>query len=327
MHYLKSLAAALMVGLFSTGALAQGLLQSHLDRAWPNTDFSKSSIDYLGEVQSGGPGKDGIPAINDPKFTPVGAEDGLSADEPVLTVELDGITRAYPLRYLIWHEIVNDRFGDVPVTVTYCPLCNSGLVFDGRLDGRELTFGVSGNLRNSDMVMYDHQTESWWQQFIGEGIVGEFTGAKLNQIPGWIESWQSFAQRNPNGQVLTEPNYRRQYGRNPYVFYDTARRPFLYDGEDPPNGVAPLERVVVVENQAWPLSRLAKEQRVVENGVALEWVGEVASALDQGIISQGRKVGQIRVRDANSGADIPHDIAFAFAFHAFFPDGEWLLGQ
>lgn len=198
----KTFQQLIILIVFAGAANAQGLLQSQLDSAWPNTDFSKSSVDIFAEIKSGGPGKDGIPAINAPQFIAVRHETRLKPDEPVLTVELNGIKRAYPIRYLIWHEIVNDSFGALPVTVTYCPLCNSGLVFDGRLNGRELSFGVTGNLRNSDMVMYDHQTESWWQQFTGEGIVGDLTGAKLTQIPAWVESWQSFRDRNPDGQWM-----------------------------------------------------------------------------------------------------------------------------
>ncbi|MEM7670902.1 MAG: DUF3179 domain-containing (seleno)protein, partial [Pseudomonadota bacterium] len=163
-------------------ALALGVSAAHADPnfwkfEWPNTDFETTSIDNWVEIMSGGPPKDGIPAIDDPQFITVSDEGRLSDREAVVTLELDGERpRAYPIRYLMWHEIVNDRVGDTPVSVTYCPLCNSFMVFDTRVDGQILTFGVSGKLRNSDMVMYDRETESWWQQAIGTGIVGEHTG-------------------------------------------------------------------------------------------------------------------------------------------------------
>ncbi|GGE40736.1 DUF3179 domain-containing protein [Actibacterium pelagium] len=294
---------------------------------WPNTDFETTNVDSWVEIMSGGPPKDGIPAIMDPSFKTVAEESQIGEREPVMTLEIDGETpRAYPIRYLTWHEIVNDRVGGIPVSVTFCPLCNSGMVFDGRVDEGELTFGVSGKLRNSDMVMYDHQTESWWQQAIGQGIVGHFTGRELVHLPAWMESWAEFKARNPDGLVMDQPNFPRDYGRNPYRGYDSSVRPFLYNGENPPHGIPPLVRVVRVGERAWPLTRLATEGEVSEQGVTISWTAGQASALDDGIIAKGKDVGTIRVKDAQ-GRDLPHDVMFAFAFHAFWPEGEWMLGQ
>lgn len=292
---------------------------------WPRTDFGRNAVDSWSEIISGGPGKDGIPALTDPPFRPAKGAD-LAEREPVITVEMAGEARAYPLRYLIWHEIVNDRIGGVPVAVTYCPLCNSALVFDRRLDGRELEFGVTGKLRFSDMVMYDRQSESWWQQAVGQGIVGEMTGRSLIQIPSWMESWERFVARNPQGRVMAEPKLRRPYGTNPYQRYDSAKKPFLFNGEMPPNGVPPLVRVVRVGQLAWPLPRLAKAGELREAGVVITWSEGQASALDTASIARGRDVGNIRVRDAR-GRDVAHDLMFAFAFHAFYPQGQWMLGD
>ena len=227
-------------------------------RAWPQTDFSRIAVDPS-EIFSGGPPKDGIPAITGPEMIAAGAEDGLDAREPVMVLELDGQSpRAYPVRYLMFHEIVNDQAGDIPVAVTFCPLCNSGLIFDRRLGGRVLEFGVSGMLRFSDMVMFDRQTESWWQQFDGRAIVGELLGSELIPLPAWLESWQGYLDRNPQGLVMAQPGgYRRNYGTNPYAGYDSGR-PFLYQGENPPHGIDPVARVVRVGNRAWPLIRLAE---------------------------------------------------------------------
>ena len=133
---------------------------------WPKTDFSKSSVEFI-EILSGGPPKDGIPSIDDPKFLPINEVDGLNAKESVISVKVKGVVKAYPLRILMWHEIVNDTIGDVPIAVTYCPLCNAAIVFDRRLEGgKTLDFGTTGKLRNSDLIMYDRQTETWWQQYI-----------------------------------------------------------------------------------------------------------------------------------------------------------------
>ncbi|MGI3184135.1 DUF3179 domain-containing protein [Nioella aestuarii] len=294
--------------------------------AWPNTDFTRTAVEFS-EIMSGGPPRDGIPALSDPGFIAVDLETRLDPTEPVIAVEFDGAEpRAYPLRYLTWHEIVNDEVAGVPVAVTFCPLCNSAITFDRRVEGEILTFGVSGMLRHSDMVMYDRETESWWQQAIGRGIVGHHMHTDLVTLPTWMESWEEFRSRNPNGLVMDEPGWRRPYGTNPYVGYDSSPRPFLYNGEMPPHDIPPLVRVVRVGDRAWPLTRLAEEGQIEEDGVFLSWTAGQASALDTNRIGEGRDVGNIRVRDGQ-GADLPHDVMFAFAFHAFWPDGDWMLGQ
>lgn len=293
--------------------------------AWPETDFKRVRID-LGEVISGGPPKDGIPALSDPQFIAAADEARLADREPVMSVTLPGqAARAYPIRYLMWHEIVNDSIGGVPVLVTFCPLCNTGMVFDPRLDGRSLSFGVSGLLRHSDMIMYDRETESWWQQALGQGIVGTHAGRELTQLPALMESWGAFRAAHPDGLVMDEPDWSRGYGSNPYVGYDTSR-PFLYDGENPPHGIDPLERVVRVGNRAWPLTRLARAGELREAGLVLTWTEGQASALDSQTIGRGREVGNIRVTDT-AGRDVVHDIPFAFAFYAFHPNGVWMLGN
>jgi len=295
-------------------------------RDWPITDFSRSTVGFA-EIISGGPPKDGIPAIREPVFRPAAEETRLDDREPVLTYEHDGeAARAYPVRYLMWHEIVNDVVGGLPVAVTFCPLCNSAMVFDARVDGIALSFGVSGLLRHSDMIMYDRETESWWQQAVGEGVVGAHAGTRLTPLPAWMESWAEFRARNPEGLVMDQPDWRRAYGQNPYVGYDSSPRPFLYRGEDPPHGIHPLARVVRVEDRAWTFARLRAEGEIREAGVVLSWTPGQASALDRATIAEGRDVGTVRVRD-ETGRDLPHDIPFAFAFHAFHPEGIWMLGQ
>ncbi len=293
---------------------------------WPQTDFSQTAISDWSEILSGGPPKDGIPALDDPQLISVSEADGLQDREPVITLEMAGQARAYPLRYLMWHEIVNDRIASVPVAVTFCPLCNSAMSIDRRTSRGVLSFGVSGKLRYSDMVMYDRETQSWWQQAIGEAIVGDMTGETLKTLPSWMESWAEFKARNPQGLVMAEPAFNRAYGRNPYRGYDSSDWPFLYQGEAPPHGIDPLARVVRVGARAWPMQRLAEAGRLTEGGVQIDWRAGQASALDAGQIGKGRDVGSIRVRDGQ-GLDMPHDVMFAFAFHAFWPDGTWMLGK
>jgi len=312
----------LALGFVLHGAAMAGPAENWA-HAWPNTDFSVTAVP-LEEIRSGGPGKDGIPSIDNPRFELVGAvTDVPAATEPVITVVIDGDARAYPLRILTWHEIVNDTVGGVPVSVTYCPLCNAAIVFDRRVGGRELDFGTTGNLRMSDLVMYDRQTESWWQQFLGRAIVGEMTGAELTTLPVRLESFERFAARYPTGKVLV-PNdpSMRPYGLNPYAGYDSMPFPFLYDGSMP-EGIAPLARVVAVGGTAWSLDYLRSHRRVEQGDLILTWDPGQNSALDTRRIAEGKDVGNVVVqrRSTDGLRDVPYDVTFAFVFHAFHPDG------
>lgn len=240
---------------------------------WPDTDFTIHNVDY-DEIMSGGPPPDGIPAIDDPVFESVNkADEWLGEDWPVMLFDLNGDTRAYPLAILIHHEIVNDVVDGRPVALTFCPLCNATIAFDRTLpDGTLLDFGTTGNLRNSDLVMYDRQTKSWWQQFTGEAIVGELTGTRLEFLPSQIVAWSDFKGSHPNGKVLSrETGFNRPYGRNPYSGYDSINNfPFLYEG-DLDGRLPPVERVVAIQldgiDVAYPFTVLS-EILVVNDEVA-----------------------------------------------------------
>ena len=316
--------AILVLGIAALGAMTGVAAGQAMfwKMSWPKTDFSKHSVDF-DDIMSGGPPKDGIPSIDDPKFVPLDQIKGMVESEPVISLKIGGEAKAYPLRILIWHEIVNDTLGGVPVSVTYCPLCNSAIVFDRRLDGRVLDFGTTGKLRNSDLVMYDRQTESWWQQFLGEGIVGEMTGKRLKMLPARVESLARFRVRYPDGkvQVPTNPGMRA-YGINPYAGYDGSARPFLYRGSMP-DGIAPMAYVVAVGKQAWPLDLLKAKKTVTTGRYRLTWAPGQNSALDSGEIAKGRDIGNLVVeKNAGGGwVDAVHDLTFAFVFHAFVPDG------
>ena len=199
------------------------------------TDFTRSSVPYS-EIKRGGPPRDGIPPIDRPAFETVSeASSYMSDHEPVVSVELGGESRAYPLAVLIWHEIVNDELGGKPITVTYCPLCNTAIVFDRQVGTEDiiLDFGTTGYLRHSDMVMWDRQTESWWQQITGEAIVGEYTGTQLKFLPAALVSWRDFRDSHPDASVLSrDTGYPRNYSRPPYPGYDSIDgRPFMFYGE------------------------------------------------------------------------------------------------
>lgn len=240
---------------------------------WPDTDFSIHSVDY-GEIMSGGPPPDGIPAIDDPSFESISeADEWLGEDWPVMLFELNGDARAYPLAILIHHEIVNDVVDGSPVALTFCPLCNATIAFNRTLpDGTLLDFGTTGNLRNSDLIMYDRQTKSWWQQFTGEAIVGELTGTQLEFLPSQIVAWSDFKGLYPDGKVLSrDTGHNRSYGRNPYSGYDSINNyPFLYEG-GLDGRLPPVERVVAIQLEeidvAYPFTALS-EIRVVNDEVA-----------------------------------------------------------
>ncbi len=285
---------------------------------WPRTDFDQTSIDYS-EILSGGPPRDGIPSIDAPVFGSVAEISNIGPMEPVITLSVGDETRAYPLRVLIWHEIVNDTIGGVPVAVTYCPLCNASIVFDRRIDGEAVEFGTTGKLRNSDLVMYDRKTESWWQQFLGAAIVGELNGTRLKMLPARVEPYGAFASDHPHGRVLVPGDPRRRnYGANPYMGYDSSGYPFLYR-DDMPEGIGPLEYVVVAGDQAWTLNAVRRAGKVADGDLAINWSAGQNSALDAREIAAGRDIGSVRVTRA--GVDIPHHVTFAFVFHAFTDKG------
>ena len=289
------------------------------------TDFSQSMIDF-DSIMSGGPLRDGIPPIDEPAFLPVSDASGLDPKEPVMTLEINGEARAYPLRIMIWHEIVNDTLAGRPIAVTYCPLCNAAIVFDRVVDGTETTFGTTGKLRNSDLVMYDRETESWWQQFTGEAITGSRTGAQLEIIASRLESWQSFKGRHPDGEVLVPNNPGlRDYGRNPYAGYDSSAVPFLYRGSMP-EGISPLSYVVVIRDGPKPmavsLDWLRREGSVEQDGIDIVWVPGVRSVLDTADIGEGREIGSVSV--TRDGEVVAHELTFAFVVHAFLPDTDVL---
>ncbi len=295
---------------------------------WPRTDFSKHSVP-LEEIRSGGPPKDGIPSIDAPSFKPVAEVPDLAETEPVIGLVLGGEARAYPLRILMRHEIVNDVVAGIPVAVTFCPLCNAAMVFDRRVDGRILEFGTTGKLRKSDLVMYDRQTESWWQQFLGEAIVGTLTGKRLRILPARLESWGRFKARAPKGKVLVPSGpfaSMAQYCCNPYTYYDSQAGPYpLFLRIEMPPGVPAMMRVVSFgeKKEAWTLALLRKRGEIrLPSGVTLRWHPGQNSALDTPVIAEGRDVGNVVVQqDTPEGpVDIPYFVDFAFAYHAFFPD-------
>lgn len=277
--------------------------QSSIARQLPgfDTNLEKRSID-LSELLDGGPGKDGIPSIDNPSFVSIDDASGwLNDREPVISLEVNGEVRAYPIQVLMWHEIVNDELGGVPVVVTFCPLCYSAIVFDRRIDGEEHEFGVSGLLRHSDMIMYDRETESLWQQFSGEALVGDYTGEYLEIIPSQLISFAQFKNAHSEAEVLSRnTGYHRNYGENPYAGYDDINKsPFLMDEDDISDKLPPMEKIIGVrlddQQIGYPYS-ITKEKRVLNDElsgqpIVVFHLDGMASALDSRTIHQSRDDG------------------------------------
>ncbi|CAN5801974.1 DUF3179 domain-containing protein [soil metagenome] len=258
----------------------------------------------LDEIRSGGPPPDGIPAVDEPRFLPTGAVDFLADNEPVLAIDIDGDRRAYPVQILMWHEIVNDTVGGEPVAVTYCPLCNSAVAVGRQVDDRVLSFGTSGMLWNSALVMYDRQTETLWSHFTGQGIVGELTGVELDRFPVATVPWGVWRDANPDALVLSrETGFDRSYGQNPYPGYDNVNsEPFLFEGEVDGRFTA-MTRIVGVSDDdhavGVPLTELQAERvlsiELGEQTLVVFWTPGTASALDEREIAAGDDIGSTGV--------------------------------
>jgi hypothetical protein len=234
----------------------------------------------------------------------------------VIALELNGDARAYPLQIITWHEIVNDTVGDIPAVITFCPLCNSALAFDRRVGEQVFEFGVSGLLRNSDLIMYDRTTETLWQQFTGDAIVGDLTGTRLTFLPTSIISFADFQAAHPDGKILSrDTGLRGSYGTNPYAGYDTYDHVLsfggnlaLFDGEADTR-LAAADRVVTVSlddegvDVAYPLATLSEVGVINDNqggrDLVVFFTPGTASALGARVIAQAEDVGATGVFDPN----------------------------
>lgn len=310
---MKSLIKILLfiIVLLSSNLIAQeGSDLDKILKAYPDwkTNFSKRSIE-LNELQSGGPPKDGIPALINPKFISVeDASDWLKDEEPVIFLKHNSSVKGYPLQILIWHEIVNDRIDSTPVIITFCPLCYSAIVYKRKIGEMTVMFGVSGLLRNSDLVMYDSYTESFWQQFSGKAIVGMYTGTELEILPAQIISFKELKDSYSEALILSkETGYERKYGMNPYSGYDDIdQTPFMFKGELD-DRLPPNEKVIGIKEKeiakAYPYS-ITAEKHVIndklkgKNIVVFHSDGTL-SALDSKHIMDSKDVGSTGVFETN----------------------------
>jgi hypothetical protein len=277
-------------------------------------DTSRHSIP-IDDIYDGGPGKDGIPAILQPKFISADQADQtlLKKNDRVLGFVHQGRARAYPIKILNWHEIVNDRIGGAPRVVTYCPLCGTGMVFDTEVKGHKLTFGVSGLLYQSDMLLYDHQTESLWSQIKSEAVTGSLTGARLKLLPSTHTNWESWKTKYPNTQVLSDDTgYRRNYDRDPYQGYENSER-LMFGVNATSRKHHPKEKVIGIEigkfAKAYPFSELSKAKSPLKDVVGKKNIH----------IFYDHKTGTAFIQDEQK-RELPSVVGFWFAWYAFHPE-------
>lgn len=272
------------------------------------------------EIKGGGPPRDGIPSIDKPDFTEASNARHVFKDDYVLGVFYNGVAKAYPVRILDWHEIVNDYFGDTPVAVTWCPLCGSGMSFIRKVRGIKRTFGVSGLLYNSDVLLYDRQSLSLWSQIMGKAIAGPEAGADLEFIPTLYTTFEKWRARHPNTLVLTQKTgVMRDYFSTPYEGYDHDPT-LLFRPKHMSKAFKNKERVVGVEvggqHRAYPFSRLKKQPQPVRdtlNGVE--------------ILIHYDKKSRTAVAERADGAPLRAVTLFWFAWYGFHPDTSVFGGQ
>ncbi len=307
---MKLLISVLLIAAFNISSFAQVQNPERLDKRW-KTDTTKHSVN-LSEFIALMP-RDGFQILNYPKF--LGSEEGLKAfyeKEPVVSIEINNSAKAYSLNILSFHEISNDTLSGVPILVSYCPLCNSAIVFDRhiKVDGKNKTaqFGIAGMLRKSNMVMWDDLTESWWQQIMGEAVVGKLTGTQLKIIPSQIISVKEFFDNYPNGEILSNKTGFKQaekkYGKNYYVKYDSVgKKPsrFFHDKVD--SRLPAMERVIGLsvngEYKAYPFS-VIRQNGVINDkfnsqNIVIFYEPGTVSILDKREFNESKNIGSATV--------------------------------
>lgn len=315
--------------LGTAAANSKGVPSADWLRIWPRTEFGLRTIAFDEVFVSRKVPKDGIKAIDRPDFVfGSGARQYIAPTEPVISIVAGTEARAYPLGILLWHEVVNDIVGGEPVAITYSPLSNSFGVYKRALRRNDppLTFAVSGSLRQGNTILFDRETESWWQQYDGRCILGALTGRHLRPVAARLESLDAFLARAANGRVLfpepsTQPNQPRpQYGRNPYGSYDAREKPFganaAYTGYLPA-----MERLLVVGHRGWPFTLLRQKGRLETGNLVLTWEAGQNSPVNARLVADGQDVGNVLARKRQGGrlVDVPYNVPFAFAFATLDP--------
>ena len=304
---LKFMWAASAVMLVAHGAAIAEPLRNGFDLA--------GALVPVEEILQGGPPKDGIPAIDRPAFLGAREVADLRPDDMVLAIVRNGIAKAYPIRILNWHEVVNDRFGADNIVITFCPLCGSGVAFESKSGGRALRFGVSGLLYNSDVLLYDRETQSLWSQIRAQAVSGQMKGAHLAALPVLHTTWADWRARHPNSLVLSQKTgFSRDYDGNPYAGYEKAPE-LMFPVRFRAEGFHPKERVLGIvmdgKAKAYPFVEMAKRPGEIADTVAGRAVR----------IRYSREHQSAEAFDAK-GRPLVATTLFWFAWAAFHPDTE-----
>ena len=267
------------------------------------------------KLVSGGPPKDGIPSIDNPRFVSVEeADQWIQDNELVLAIIYKGVKRVYPLQIMVWHEIVNDVIAGDPMLITYCPLCGSGITYDRTLDGEEVEFGVSGKLYNSNLVMYDRKTNSYWSQIDGLAIVGEFAGRRLTSVSIDTVVWRDWKEAHPDSEVLSQDTgFARPYGSDPYgSYYEDS---FIWFPLEDRNDII-HPKTVVFGIEVSGVYKAYEEDDLKELGSIEDAVGGTRIRIERD------DSGIVKVTNIETGEEIVKERDFWFAWYAFHPDTE-----
>lgn len=278
------------------------------ERAYNGFDLSNATIPR-NEIHSGGPPRDGIPSIDHPVFIQPATADYMLDTDEVVSVTVDEETRAYPLRIIVWHEIVNDTVSGQPIAVTYCPLCGTAMVFSRKVDGRTLDFGVSGILYQSDVLMYDRQTESLWSQLAMSAVSGLLVKTKLEWLPSEQLTWAAWKTKYPKGKVLsTNTGFRRDYSGTAYARYKKSPTT-MFPVPSHRKELPPKEWVIGVlmdgKARAYPIRSLVGNH-IVQDG-ELQITYDATSHL-------------VEIKSREGGKTLPSVKVYWFAWQAFYPD-------
>jgi hypothetical protein len=284
-------------------------------------DYSRHSIP-LDDISDGGPGKDGIPSIDNPHFLTIAEADQslMQNEDRVLGFVHNDQARAYPIKILNWHEIVNDRVGGKPVVISFCPLCGTGMIFDSHVKNRNLKFGVSGLLYQSDMLLYDRQTESLWSQIKSEAVTGPMTGTRLKLLASTHTNWGTWKKKYPHTKVLSDQTgFQRSYNRDPYQGYESNSR-LMFGVNLKDSKYHPKEKVIGIElggkTKAYAFSELSRTRSPVKdifNKIPIQ-------------IYFDRKTNTAIIRDSKNN-ELPSVVGFWFAWYAFHPTTKVFIAE
>jgi hypothetical protein len=307
------IALLLIVGCARRGS--QAAADSHSDRDDSRIRETKEGVKYLvhpSKIQSGGPPPDGIPSIDDPRFVSANEASRWIADnELVMAILYKGVSRVYPIQIMVWHEIVNDTIAGDPILITWCPLCGSGIAYERRIEGEAVEFGTSGKLYNSNLVMYDRKTKTYWTQIGGEAVYGELTGKRLKPVSIDVVVWRDWKKKHPDSEVLSrDTGYPRDYGRDPYGNYYTEPGLF-FPVENYSDEIHPKTVVFGIEVKG--VYKAYRESDLIERGKIEDTVGGVRVTVERD------SAGVVTVTNLDSGDPIVKERDFWFVWYAFHP--------